>query len=136
MVGDGPQREYLQRLSAKLNLSDIVRWEGAHPKPLIYYEAADVFVMTPKEVGGDVEGYGIVYLEAGALGLPVIGSRTGGVVEAIDHGETGLLVNPGDPEGLAKAIIALLEDEKLREKLGKRGREKAKQHTRTRLPEE
>jgi phosphatidylinositol alpha-1,6-mannosyltransferase len=86
--------------------------------------ACDVFAMTPQSLGPDVEGFGIVYLEAGLFGRPAIGSRSGGVTDAVRHEETGLLVDPGDAPGLAAAIRRLRDDPDLAERLGSRGRER------------
>jgi glycosyltransferase involved in cell wall biosynthesis len=66
--------------------------------------------MTPLPHGPSVEGFGLVYLEAAAMGLPVIAHRTGGVAEAVRGGVTGLLVEPDDRAGLAAAIRILAKD--------------------------
>jgi phosphatidylinositol alpha-1,6-mannosyltransferase len=69
-----------------------------------------------------VEGFGISIVEASASGLPVIGSRSGGIPEAIRDGETGFLVEPDDPAALAATAIRLLGDEGLRRRMGAAGR--------------
>jgi len=74
------------------------------------YARADIFVMTPVPHGPSVEGFGLVYLEAAAAGLPVIAHRTGGVAEAVREGQTGLLVQPDDRAGLAAAIGTLVNE--------------------------
>ena len=80
--------------------------------------------MAPKSIGADVEGFGIVYLEANLMGKPVIGSRAGGVPDAVKDGETGLLVNPGDPAAIADAVVKLMDDPTLCALLGQAGRKR------------
>jgi phosphatidylinositol alpha-1,6-mannosyltransferase len=82
-----------------------------------------VFVLASGRHGLLVEGFGIACVEASACGLPVIGSRSGGIPEAVREGETGLLVDPDDPAAVAGAAVRLLEDEALRRRLGAAGRE-------------
>ena len=88
------------------------------------YTAADVFAMISREIDdkGEVEGFGIVYLEANACATPVLGGRSGGVEDAIADGESGLLVDPTNVAELGAALVRLLRDEPLRRDLGQRGR--------------
>jgi phosphatidylinositol alpha-1,6-mannosyltransferase len=74
-----------------------------------------------------MEGFGIVYLEAGACGKPVIGGSGGGASEAVEDGVTGLLVNPSDVDEIANAVARVLKNEKLARRLGENGRKKAMQ---------
>jgi phosphatidylinositol alpha-1,6-mannosyltransferase len=74
------------------------------------YRAADVHVFTVREIPNDPEGFGMVALEAAAHGLPTVAYATGGVPEAVCDGITGVLVRPGDSEGFAQAIIAMLDN--------------------------
>ena len=96
LVGDGPAAGPLRRLAAQLGVSDAVRFTGPVPWPELpgYYDAADVFAMPcrTRRAGLDVEGLGIVYLEASATGLPVIGGDSGGAPDAILEGESGYVV--------------------------------------------
>ena len=96
LVGDGPYAPALKRLAQRLNVSDDVIFTGPVPWPELpgYYDAADVFAMPcrTRRGGLDVEGLGIVYLEASATGLPVIGGDSGGAPDAILDGETGYVV--------------------------------------------
>ncbi|WOO39458.1 glycosyltransferase family 4 protein [Rubellicoccus peritrichatus] len=85
------------------------------------YAAADIFTLTSLRAGPSVEGFGMVCIEAGATGLPVIANRSGGIPEAVRHGKTGLIVSPRDRRDLAKAIQSLVEDQELRQRLGKAG---------------
>lgn len=87
------------------------------------YERADIFAMTSINYGLSVEGFGLVYLEAAAHGLPVVAHDVGGVSEAVVHGVTGLLVPPHRPAQLAAAFEQLIYDPALRRRLGAAGRE-------------
>jgi phosphatidylinositol alpha-1,6-mannosyltransferase len=93
------------------------------------YRQADIFAMTSMPHRHSVEGFGLVYLEAGAHGLPVVAHDIGGVPEAVTHGETGLLVSPGDTAGLTAAFAQLIADPALRRRLGAAGRTRAGQRT-------
>jgi glycosyltransferase involved in cell wall biosynthesis len=86
------------------------------------YQQASIFILTPRQVGLNFEGFGLVYLEAGAYGLPVIATRSGGVPEAVKDAETGLLANEEDVEGVAQAISTILADPELASRLGKANR--------------
>lgn len=90
------------------------------------YAQADIFVMSSRRQGIDVEGFGLSYLEASAAGLPVVGYRTGGVREVVVEGETGYLVDEGDVEGLAHKLSSLIKDEEKREAMGRMGMNWAK----------
>ena len=87
-----------------------------------HYGAADLFALTSRPAGHSVEGFGLVYLEASANGVPIVAHRTGGVESAVRDGVTGLLVEPGDEAGLAGAIRRLAQDPALRRRLGENGR--------------
>lgn len=93
------------------------------------YAQADIFAMTSMPHKRSVEGFGLVYLEAGAHGLPVVAHAIGGVPEAVGNGVTGLLVAPGDSTALTAAFALLLDDPALRRRLGEAGRVRARQHT-------
>ncbi len=127
IIGDGPDRGRLKHRAERAGVLEHVKFLGAmEPDTLaVPYTACDAFVMVPRsEKGGDIEGYGIVYLEANIFGKPVIGSRAGGVPEAVLHGETGLLVKPDDVRQLVMAVEALMDDPKLCERLGQGGRDR------------
>jgi phosphatidyl-myo-inositol dimannoside synthase len=93
------------------------------------YAQADIFAMTSVPHKQSVEGFGLVYLEAGAHGLPIVAHAIGGVPEAVINGETGILVAPGDTQGLTRAFASLLDDPALRRKLGEAARTRALSHT-------
>jgi phosphatidylinositol alpha-1,6-mannosyltransferase len=88
------------------------------------YALSDVFVMPSRDQRevSDVEGFGLVFLEANACGKPVIGGRSGGIPDAIVDGVTGLLVNPDEPEDIAHALVQLLTNRDLTLRLGQQGR--------------
>ncbi len=90
-----------------------------------YYRAADVLAVPSREVTKDVpiEGFGIVYVEAGACGTPSIGGRGGGTNESIDDGVTGLRVDSDSPSEVAGATIQLLKDREMAQRFGRAGRE-------------
>lgn len=129
VVGDGPDRSRLEAIVNDLCLSGHVHFLGsvADLELPSLYAMATLFVLTPRELPGnaDPEGFGIVYLEAGAFGLPVIGSKTGGVPEAVQHEENGLLVEQGNVQGTENALLRLLGDEILRTQLGNEGKARA-----------
>ena len=90
------------------------------------YDRCEVFAMTNRTMpNGDTEGYGIVFIEAGAHGKPVIGGRAGGAVEAVDDGSTGILVDGYHVEDIRRAVRLLLDDRELAGRMGEAGRRKA-----------
>ncbi len=125
IVGDGVYRSELERLSVKLNIRDFITFAGFIPDDELpeYYAMCDVFIMASREIKekGDVEGFGIVYLEANAIKKPVIAGRSGGISDAVEDGVNGILVNPTDEKDIARAIIKLMKDDEMRIKLGKAG---------------
>jgi phosphatidylinositol alpha-1,6-mannosyltransferase len=127
IVGAGGERESLERLVVDLGLSRVVQFEGEVPDNELpaYFSACDIFVLPTRVEPHDFEGFGLVYLEAAAAGRPTIGGRNGGVPEAIVDRETGLLVSGEDVEELVRTLRALCEDESLRLRLGRAGRERA-----------
>ncbi len=127
IVGDGPQRTALEASCATLGMSDRVRFLGAIGDAELAHEYARAwcFVMPARRIGDDVEGFGIVYLEAAIAGLPSIGGRDSGAQDAIDDGATGMLVDGDDVAAIAAAAIALLRDREKLEAMGTRARERA-----------
>ncbi len=93
-----------------------------------YYNAVDLFVMPVRQDPRDVEGFGFVYLEANACGTPVIGTRVGGVPEAIEEGVNGLLVEPDQPKALRDAILRLTQDSSSSQTLAEQGRKRVLEH--------
>lgn len=127
IVGSGPDEERLRALVDFHDLHDVVHFAGQVPWDdlLLYYNAANVFVMPSREDPPDVEGFGLVFLEANACGTPVVGADAGGVPDAIVDGETGYLVPPADPEALAQALSSLLAHPERARAMGHAGRIRA-----------
>jgi phosphatidyl-myo-inositol dimannoside synthase len=112
VIGDGSLRARLERQAEQQGLNGAVRFLGevTDGERDRWYRTADVFVMPsrlPQRGGG--EGFGIVYLEAGARGLPVIAGNVGGALDAVVQDETGVLVDPADPGAVAAAVVGLLD---------------------------
>lgn len=127
IVGDGPERAALEDMVRGLGLGECVILAGAVADAELpaWYAACDAMVMPSRDIPGEPpEGFGLVYLEAGAAGKPVIGARTGGVASAIVDGETGLLVEPEDVRGLTEALRLLTSDAAGAAEMGRRGRER------------
>ncbi|QKW06038.1 glycosyltransferase family 4 protein [Streptomyces sp. NA04227] len=126
VVGGGPYERNLRRLAAETGVSDSVRFTGAVPWSELpaHYGAGDVFAMPcrTRRGGLDVEGLGIVYLEASATGLPVLAGDSGGAPDAVLDGETGWVVRGGNSEECADRLVTLLGDPELRQRMGARGR--------------
>ncbi len=124
--GRGPLMAAYENLIRQYGLEDHIRFLKYIPDEEIpsYYTESDIFALTPIiDERGDTEGLGVVFLEANACETPVIGTRVGGVVDAITDGLNGLLLSPQQPEALADAIIRLKRDPELRTAMGKNGRE-------------
>jgi len=125
IVGDGPYRKDLDRLAGRLSVTGSVRFTGPVPEADLpgYYAAADIFAMPcrTRRGGLDVEGLGIVYLEASAAGLPVIGGDSGGAPDAIEPGESGYVVPGRDLDALTGRLTALLADPAAAAAMGEKG---------------
>jgi glycosyltransferase involved in cell wall biosynthesis len=118
--GEGQFRQRLEQMAAALGVSEQVRFLGFMPDVRPALQSLDVFVLPSER-----EALGVALLEAMAMGKPVVGSRVGGIAEAVEHGKSGLLVPPGDVEALAGAVLALLLDGNLRERIGQAARQRA-----------
>jgi glycosyltransferase involved in cell wall biosynthesis len=114
---------HLQETIKDRRLADIT-FLGAIPADELsrLYQESSVFFLAPQQEGLQFEGFGLVFLEAGAYGLPVVATRTGGVPDAVQDGTTGLLAEPGDYLGLAQALLSLLTKPDLRRELGRANR--------------
>ncbi|HEY2272709.1 MAG TPA: glycosyltransferase family 4 protein [Jatrophihabitantaceae bacterium] len=126
LVGKGPYEPKLRALAERRAVQDSVVFTGGVPFPQLpeHYAAGDVFAMPcrTRRKGFDVEGLGIVYLEASALGLPVLAGDSGGAPEAVREGETGYVVGGRDVAAVTDRLVRMLQDEALRRNLGKAGR--------------
>jgi phosphatidylinositol alpha-1,6-mannosyltransferase len=125
LVGDGPYRGDLERLAGRIGVSGSVVFTGPVPWEELpaYYDAGDVFAMPcrTRRFGLDIEGLGIVYLEASAAGLPVVGGDSGGAPDAILDGETGFVVPGGSVGAVADRVTSLLDDRARAAAMGERG---------------
>jgi len=125
IVGGGRYRAALARLAARIGVAGSVVFAGPVPWPELpaYYDAGNVFAMPcrTRRQGLDVEGLGIVYLEASAAGLPVIGGDSGNAPDAIRPGETGYVVPGRRPVGLVAALVELLTDPAVARAMGEKG---------------
>jgi phosphatidylinositol alpha-1,6-mannosyltransferase len=123
ILGDGPDYSRLAQLARELGVTRNVCFIARSVRPLSdYYNACDLFVMPAREEPGDIEGFGLVFLEAGACEKAVIGARAGGVTDAIVDGVTGLLVPPDDPVALARATSELLRNPERAATMGRAAR--------------
>lgn len=127
LVGEGPYRAELEKRSVALSVRDRITFIGRvqHSELPEYICAGDIFAMPSRSrlAGLEVEGLGIVYLEASACGLPVIGGTSGGAPDAVLEGETGFSVDGTSAPAIAEAAIRLLSNVEYAEKLGAQGRE-------------
>jgi len=126
VIGRGSNENHLRKLARDLNIESYITFAGFIPDDDLgsYYALCDVFVMISREIPekGDIEGFGIVYLEANLFGKPVVAGRSGGVSDAVLNGQTGLMVNPNDPMDVANTVTRLLLDPDLAHRLGAMGR--------------
>ncbi len=127
LVGQGPYRDYLQQLVTKNALEDSVTFIGRIQYADLpqYICVGEIFAMPSRSrlMGLEVEGLGIVYLEASACGLPVLAGNSGGAPDAVLHNETGLVVDGTDNKQIATAAIELLTKEDSARKMGEVGRQ-------------
>jgi glycosyltransferase involved in cell wall biosynthesis len=129
VVGDGPLRSSLQELARTLQID--CQFIGAQPASVVrdWLRQATVFCgpsVTARN--GDSEGLGLVFLEAQAMGVPVVSFRHGGIPEAVQHGRTGLLAEEGNYEELADGILRFLVDVELRRRCGRNGIDQVRTH--------
>lgn len=126
LVGGGPAEPSLHRAVAAAGLQDSVVVTGPveHEELPVHYAAGDVFVMPcrTRRGGLDVEGLGMVFLEAAACGLPVVAGTSGGAPETVREGVTGHVVDPRSPTAVAAALVRLLDDPDRARAMGKAGR--------------
>jgi len=126
LVGVGPHQDYLKKLALKLKVSDCVTFIGRinYAELPKYICLGDIFAMPSRSrfFGLEVEGLGIVYLEASACGLPVVGGKSGGAPDAVLVGETGVVVDGNDIFEIAEACIELLNNPELCALMGANGR--------------
>lgn len=120
LVGDGPEREAIERGAAEIGVADDILFLGDQEYVAQILPAADVF-MLPSEH----ESFGLAALEAMSCGVPVVGSRVGGLHEVVVEGETGFLCDPHDVGCMTQLVLSLLTNEPYRREMGARARERA-----------
>ena len=130
IVGDGAEREHLESLVDSEGVRDLVDFRGEPDdgKLVQCYQQCDLFVLPNRQVGSDIEGFGMVLLEAQACGKPVLAGASGGTAETMRGGATGEVVPCDAPGPLADAIIALLRDTPRRAEMGEAARHWVVEH--------
>ncbi len=130
VVGQDKAAEHMKNLCRSFGVERAFRFFGLRSQAelLDFYVEADVFVMPSL-----VEAFGVVFLEAMAAGVPVIGTRVGGIPELIEHESNGLLAEPEDAAGLAELLCRALADAGLQDRLRENGRRTARQFTPERM---
>lgn len=123
LVGDGPERSRLLKLSQELGLKSVIRFAGYHNDVIPFYSIADAFVLPSHS-----EGCPIALLEAMAAGLPAVATAVGGVPEFVTHNEDALLVRSRDSQAMADTIVTVLESDSLRKQLSSRAPDVALRH--------
>lgn len=129
-AGSAPDsyKQELNALARELSIEERVRFLGRidEEEKELWYRRQDAFIMPSRHLkNGDVEGFGIVFLEAGLYGKPVIGGDSGGVPDAVEHEASGLLVDPEDPETIARAMASLMDDSSRAQAMGEYGKQRA-----------
>ena len=120
VLGQGPELENLKLQAQDLGLKDCVQFASgvAHMQKWLYYQECDLFILPALDLAGDYEGFGIVYLESALLGKPVVAGLSGGVKDAVVNEQTGLIVDVLQTQELKEAVLKLLDDQKLSQKMG------------------
>jgi glycosyltransferase involved in cell wall biosynthesis len=121
IAGDGPDRARLEARASRLGVAGAVEFLGYRHDIETVHAALDAMVLPSRH-----EGFGVVFLEAMAMGVPVVGTRVVGTVDAIEDGSTGLLVPPAEPAALAAAILRLFDDPPLRSRLVEEARRRVR----------
>ena len=119
IAGEGSKKEELRKQIEQAKLKEVVRLVGFRADAISLIYSSDIFVLPSL-----AESFGLVILEAMALGKPVVATRVGGPSEIVVDGETGLLAPPFNPEALAEAMLDLLKDPQKRERMGRKGQER------------
>ncbi len=129
LVGNGEELAALQTLAQTLGVTESVVFAGSVPDQDLaaYYAVCDVFVMPNRQIEGDIEGFGMVYLEAGAAGKPVVGGQSGGTEDAILEGITGLRVDGNNVEAITNAVVSLLIQPEKARAMGEAGQRRVEE---------
>jgi len=128
VIGSGPKIEEVSAMARKNNLQNVVRFLGQIEYEFLpaYYHLADLFVLLSHRDETSEEGWGTVFLEAAACGLPVVAGRVGGAEEAVENLVSGVLVDVYQEESVISAIADLLREEEYAKKMGQAGAERAR----------
>jgi phosphatidylinositol alpha-1,6-mannosyltransferase len=126
VIGIGADSEYLQRLAAELGVSDRVHLLGhvSYEDLPRWYAACDVFAMPNRDIDGDTEGFGLVFLEAASAGKPAVAGAAGGTGAAVVGGVTGLRVDGEQLPEVTRALARLLSQPEEAERMGLNGRKR------------
>jgi phosphatidylinositol alpha-1,6-mannosyltransferase len=130
IAGNGPDEDYLKKIAYEElgnNWEKYIKFIGGVDESTKWslLSCCDIFIMPSRNIDGDFEGFGIVYLEANLCEKPVIAGRSGGVNDAVESGVNGLLVDPENVSEISQAILSLLDKDFLRIKMGQVGRQRA-----------
>jgi phosphatidylinositol alpha-1,6-mannosyltransferase len=141
LVGDDSDRRYVESLRSDivqlgLERHAIITGPVSDRRLRAFYHRADLFLLTPVNIGRSFEGFGIAYLEANAFGKPVVGSLGCGAEEAVEEGVNGLLAPQNDEAAVADRVIRILSDPALARRLGSAGLECARSRTWDRVAQE
>lgn len=128
LAGSGPAEEELRGMIRRARLEDkvIMTGEISEEEKWMWLHLCDLFLMPSRDIDGDFEGFGIVFLEANMAGKPVVAGNEGGVKDAVEEGVNGFLVNPRDEKDISRAVVSLLKNKELREKMGRQGKQRAR----------
>lgn len=127
IAGSGAAEQKLREQVRNIGLQNQVVFLGSVPDEDLpaLYAGASVFALTPRRDEEDIEGFGIVYIEAAAHGVPAVGTLVGGVPEAVTHNETGILVQPDNPQAIQEALEMLLRQADKRKSMGAAAKKRA-----------
>jgi phosphatidylinositol alpha-1,6-mannosyltransferase len=128
VAGDGPERGNLEQLARECGVSQKTFFAGCvtEEEKWSLLQSADVFVMPSRvKTSEQHEGFGLAFVEAGAFGVPAVGTRAGGIPDAVLDGETGILVDPESPSRLAEVLTFLYNDPGKRREMGEKGKKRA-----------
>jgi len=130
IIGGGGWISHLKNLVQEFNLENYVDFLGVvrDDELVKYFQLCGIYIHTPRVENLNFEGFGIVYLEAGAAGKPIVATDAGGIKDAVIDRKTGLIVQDGDIVGIADAVINILQNPELKVQLAKNGLEYAKKH--------
>jgi len=125
IVGNGEERDYLAGLAQQLGVADHVQFRGeTTDEELVQcYQQCDLFALPNREIDRDIEGFGMVLVEAQACGKPVLAGDSGGTAETMEVGRTGLIVDCREPGPLAEGVVSLLTRPEQQEEMGRAGRQ-------------